>query len=493
MNDFLKKLLAGTPSDVYDYSKSPEENQMAGAALSSDKIAKDEKMNNAIDLIESPRDPARMQALDFMNQPEVIRADAIPKPANIKPSLPLAYKDKPLVLPQEEAAPEAAAPNLQELLSQVSQKKTQTDPSLIQAQQDRDDMLRSALWLKAGNTFGHAMAGGVPTDPNLLDDFKALAGNKVANILQQRAAGKEDEQLDMQRRNQVISETKAGYDIQTAAMQANDAKAQTDPNSEISKGVREYIGKLGVSIGDNVPYSQVAKLVPEFTSKYQTDLNRQAHLEGLKMKYTELADAREARSGAKSTADTEKKFASLAKDVDYRDKSSRSPGGKIMLALDTSERLSGLIGKDPSKMSSQEMRELVTGVNSLIGGSQAVSQIEHMDYNTLKRTYSEMLTKITGNPQPMNSPEVVNRVKGLVDREHKILQGQLKKDMDIKLKKYPELQNDDRVKDLYSEILGNHDDSSSSGEDPRIQSFMQKNGIKDKQEAIKILKDNGKL
>ena len=448
MNEMLKKLLEG---NVYDYSKLPIDNQVDGAALAPSNTTP--SMVMPIPQNELPRPPLK---LDFSPTPEMIEGN-IAQPSNIKPELPFAYKGKPLPKEFTDAPAEPTdtpkAATLQDLLAQVKNNRPEIDPSLIAGQKDRNEMLNQALWLDAGNTFGHSMAGGTTVDKELLSKFRDVANNKVSDVIQQRGAKKEDATEDRADRNQVITETKAGYDIEKARMQVDDETAQSKPDSAISQGIREYIRKLGVNIGDTVPYSQISKMVPEFTSKYQTDLNRQAHLEGIALK-------RELSGDDKVDKQTQKDFDGYSKAVDYRNRSSRTAGGKIMTALDISDRLSGLIGKDPSKMTSQEMRELVTGVNSLIGGSTAVNQIEHMDYATLARTYSEFATKISGKPQPMNSPEIVQRLQTLINREHGILQKQLADDMKIQRKRFPGVKDDVRVQDLEDEIMGTRSSES---------------------------------
>lgn len=480
-DDLLKKLLA---QDQADYSV-PQSKDEA--------LPIDQEMNLR-----------KLNPLDFTNEPPD-RIAPNPLPAKVSPGLPFTKKessaldnlknapdqnDAELSLNNVPAEPKKPV-SLADILAGM--KPTQNS-DLQDAQSSSNNDIRNLLMMRGANTMAQGLVLQKP-DPNFLSDNIVLARQGVQDIKDKQKADIDQREQFNKDKNQVITD-------QRAISELGNLSKEQDANSDLSKSTRSMLqsqvdaAKLPITIDPNMSYSHLVKLYPQAINQALAKMGEDSKSKDLAYKYEALNQINKDKNESKMSAVNNKQFDNFSKAVDYRNKSSRTAGGKIMTALDVSDRLSGLINKNPNDMTSQEMRELVTGVNTLIGGSQAVSQIEHMDYPTLARTYSEMSTKITGKPQPMNSPEVVNRLKSLIDREHGILAGQLKKDMDIQKKRFPSLENDDRVNALYSEILGSSPSDSKETNvlpDPRIDKFMKDNNIKDRNEAISILKKEGHL
>ena len=495
-SDFLKQLLAGG-TNIYDYAQSPDQNDLKDAALDPVNQLPTIPQRRYLDPMPTlaPNSPLMdRKMLDFSNEPDTIVADA-PDAPTAKPSLPFQYKNKPLpedVIPKEalptiEQQPSTPKITLEQMLAQASAPKR--DDELANAQSNRNSLLQNLLFIKAGNTIAQGSLGNKVND-NYLSDNMTLAGKPVEDILARHKEQRDAREEENKNKKAIIEEHKAVLDNVS-----DEAKA--DPDSELSKGVRDFVRSMGMDVSDSVSYSQLDKLVPNITSKYQTEENRASRKEVHQMMMQQRQDGLDEKNKKQLDTVLDKDFKGLAKDFDTQLASSRSGMGQLQKQLNTSKALQKLM--DGGDMTSQEMRELATGQNALIGGSNAVSQIEHMDYPSFQRSIAEQMSRATGKMVTIDSPEYKQRIQGLIDREDGRIRDQMKANMDFSLKKYPKLiKSEDRKPDVDALIDAKMNEMKAGGKkedntDEKVSRFMKDNNITDKDEAIKILKDHGKL
>lgn len=191
------------------------------------------------------------------NKPKVVTR----KPASV--TMPKPQVELPKVVQEEQPAPveqpEAKASLLDKLLTDFN--TPQRDTELDEAQKRRNEILRQLALLQGFNKIGAAIAQVKPQEDFLATQMQ-LASQPVKDIEsrreQERKMKEEKAQslrlgLDVERFKQ-DSEAK-GIDLEKAKLQLSDAKANKDPNSDISKATREAIlqrfGLAGAKI--NVP------------------------------------------------------------------------------------------------------------------------------------------------------------------------------------------------------------------------------------------------
>lgn len=225
---FLQQLIDG---NIYDYSKDAKTNDIQGMALSEPQ-ALPEKRN----VVNSPL------RMDF--EPEGITAD-LAQPANIKPELPFAFKNKPIVLPKDEPTqstqpvkPEGPSPE-----EQLASLNSTPDLSIKDAADRKDDLSRNALWLDAANTMANAISRTAPND--VTKGLRDYSSNILKDAETIKDSKEKSERLDMDKRSKFLDEKKAIFEL-------GDKQKENDPNSEVSKAFREYaksyISQSGLNI-----------------------------------------------------------------------------------------------------------------------------------------------------------------------------------------------------------------------------------------------------
>lgn len=489
MNDFLSKLLAGLP-------QSPPQDIGENDPYLDPKVLPSPLMSPMQSLQQENKD---RQAIGMQFEPEDVQAYT-PQPAKMSPSLPMTQPGNDLQIPDEVSQKQ---PSLSDILNQLP--KSSQDTELANAQSENRDNIKDILLMKAANKINTSLAQVAP-DEKYAQDFIDLSNKKVTDLQDKRKSERDLEDQDNKRRNQKISELKGDVDLQRANFELGDRQKENDPDSDVSKAFREYarsyVAQAGanIKIDDRLSYADLQKQMGTIGNAISAKMAADARKELMQMKLAETGTAKEDKA-------TDKMKADFAKDIDTQRSSQRTNLGQLQKRLNTSENLKALISQNPKDMTDPEIRELVTGVNNLIGGSLAVSQIEHMDYPTLNREYSKLVTKATGNPAGANSPGVVNRLSRLIEREEEVVRHQMKKALDFSLAKHAKLvkKDPDYVNSLLEQTIyggkaptGNAppppvSKTMDAGSDPRVEAFMKANGISDKDQAIKILKENGKL
>lgn len=138
----------------------------------------------------------------------------------------------------------------------------QRDTELEEAQARRNDLQRQLAMLKGFNQIGSSIAQVKPQD-KYLEEETNLAGMPVKDIEQRREQERKMKAekgealkfgMDVEKFKQ-DSEAK-GIDLEKARLQLKDAKANKDPNSDISKATREAIMQRFKLAGANVNVPQ---------------------------------------------------------------------------------------------------------------------------------------------------------------------------------------------------------------------------------------------
>lgn len=405
-NDFISKLLSGP---IYNYSKSPEENEKNGSALTAPNVAD----RNAAKLeqlkVARPDLYVRATPQELANRP--VDVDMSQEPLKIEADVPNQQNEQPTI--QTQSAPKFKPKSLSDLLGNLT---SQSDNELENAQQDRNDRLRNLALARAGATLGSALVQR-QTPENFLQTEMEQANLPVSDILQKRKAIADKQQ-------QAISNIKTDYDLQKAQLEMNKEEQRNDPTSDVSKAFRDYakqyieLAGAKVNVPDNLSYNDMQERMGVLGNIINTKMAMDAKRQTMLM-------TKELGMQQYNEKNLDKQEIALGKDLDFQRAGLRTNVGKLQDRLNRSENLRALLDSNPGNLTSQELRELVTGVNNLIGGSNAVTQIEHMDYPTYQRTMSELLTKVYGTPVSANSKEVEERLKSLIDREENKIKDQL--------------------------------------------------------------------
>lgn len=309
--DFIKKLLAG---NIYDYSKSSDENVEAGNALMSpnaiNTMSQEDFLKANPDLyvrrtpeeMDAPAPIAPVQAPVIAQQARVVPTATpkalpmnTPDPKSVVPELSLS--DKLNALSTQSNGPDNSVPGKIDLASLLANAQVETDNGELKSAQDkRNELLRQIMLIRGANKVGSAIAGVDPTK-DYLTGLEGYANQGVADVEQRRKAqadlkksnlenrnqtlsevksqadlnkqnfdmGLQKEDQGFQRRNQAIGEMKADFDLKKADFELGDKKKENDPNSDLSKAFNEYarsyakMAGANIKIPDGMSYSDLSK------------------------------------------------------------------------------------------------------------------------------------------------------------------------------------------------------------------------------------------
>jgi len=334
MNDLLKKLLAGIP----------QQNELVDQVGNSPAYEVAPNLNPSI--YPSPMAyPERKPTLDFTNeQPDVIQA-SVPKPT-IKPSLPFMPKQE-LPAPQEEAAPIEKRASLADLLANMSSPKK--DEELAQAQAGSNDMIYKLLMAKGANQIAQGFVN-QKNDPNFLNDHIAMAKKPVEDLQARRKSEMEQEDQGFKRKNQVLSEQKALFEL-------GDKEKENDPNSDVSKAFREYMAS----------YAKIANVPVAISDKMSmADLQKTTGMLGNIV-------------SAKMAQDAKKENAALQRESMSADKANKAD----MKNVDFIERQAKIMRESKNYKAAQSSESLVSLIDDAIKNPSAVKEIA-ATYETIK-------------------------------------------------------------------------------------------------------------
>lgn len=430
--------------------------------------------------------PLLRQPVAF-TEPEQITAQA---PVQIRPELPMMYKNSREMLPlppelQQELPPVAAkqeepkGPSLEQLLSNINAKDGSNE--LRSAQNSRNDELNQLLMLKGINKMALSQASQT-IDPDFLKENMDMARTKVPDAKDILTEGRTAQDQTNKLRKNFTDEKKAVMDI-------GDKDKENDPKSELSKSFREFKNKyyeeMGskVRVGENLAYADLAKstgaLDQSIMVAYNARLRQQDHARADAASREDKADAKAAKSETKN--------------LDWADKTATTLNKNPFIANYSKIKQNALAFDNAMKNPSG-----VTDIGALY------SYVKFLDQDSAVREGEiDLLMKAVGGFDKVKlaidkaftsgaSARVLpdNIIKAMA-QANDILKRNLSKNVNSELKRI-ELQADSRGADIRTAVPGydilKKELEPAEDTDPRIDAFMSKNGIKDRNEAISILK-----
>jgi len=466
MNDLLKKLLAGIP----------QQNELVDQVGNSPAYEVAPNLNPSI--YPSPMAyPERKPTLDFTNeQPDVIQA-SVPKPT-IKPSLPSMPKQE-LPAPQEEVAPIEKKASLADLLANLP--KPESDNELMNKQANANDTIRNILMARAANKIGASIAG-VNADEKYGQDFVDLANKDVTDLQARRKSEMEQEDQSFKRKNQVISEQKALFEL-------GDKEKENDPNSDVSKAFREYmasyakIANVPVAISDKMSMADLQKTTGMLGNIVSAKMAQDAKKENLAMQREAMSADKATKINTKNLDFAERQHDRLIKSDAYK---------KISTAEEQyTSAMSAL--KDPSGVKDIDvLYRTVRGFDPNSAVREGEISLAQQGVS-LKAQLENQMSKLGNNPRVIPK-EFIQQVLKLAEMNRTIAQKQYNRHLSGIKKNALQRGLAESDLDLIDPMLSEPQQQLTPAvDDAKIESFMKKNNIKDKNEAIKILKENGKI
>ncbi len=495
MLDFLQKLLGQPDSEesnksfLGDISNSPEQ---FASPLNADKP--NNVSQGMSDLFtshaapeqypNSPADPTPFNFSDMgmMNPPlnvnQDIQTPIVPQP-EIPNALPKPTQNmvKPVVAQQ---APQQSAPVISSSPVPAEQNVPEQD-ILGQLQDQRRQGLANVGLLSAADQIGRAIAGQGYLPEKKLD---------VSHILSQYNAPVEDY---MQKQKAELVK----LDLEKAKAQAANQKMRDDPNSEISKLARysaidglnrikrfDLASKISPNMSSTLIEDSLGKVnLSNMITNYDTQQNRLAMTQ---LNQSSKNEARLEKLDAKKQDFITQRYDNLSKSKPYQ----------FMSKMSQAKNLIDDAIRDPSGV--KDISALYAAIKAFDPDS-AVKEGEIKLMGEARSTWGKLnstFSKLGSKPRVLDK-ETLKQLQDVTNNIFKQSQQQYKMHtqpvLDQAKKRGIKEEDYSLIDPLYDSFKKTDADNQAPQNDPRIDSFMKKNNIKDRNEAINILKQHGKI
>lgn len=418
------------------------------------------------------------RTLDFTNEPPDIIQASVPKPT-IKPPLPFMPKQE-LPMQQEAQAPVEKKASLADLLANLP--KPGADNELMNKQANANDIVRNILMARAANKIGASIAG-VNADEKYGQDFVDLANKDVTDLQARRKSEIEQEDQGFKRKNQVLSEQKALFEL-------GDKEKENDPNSDVSKAFREYmasyakIANVPVAISDKMSMADLQKTTGMLGNIVSAKMAQDAKRENAALQRESMSADKATKINTKNLDFAERQHDRLIKSDAYK---------KISTAEEQYVSAMSAL-KDPSGVKDIDvLYRTVRGFDPNSAVREGEISLAQQGVS-LKAQLENQMSKLGNNPRVIPK-EFIQQVLKLAEMNRSIATKQYARHLSGIKKNALQRGLAESDLDLIDPMLSEPQQQQLAPvvDDAKVESFMKKNNIKDKNEAIKILKENGKI
>jgi hypothetical protein len=391
------------------------------------------------------------------------------------PSKKTVAKNKEEALPKSSdgPAPPELKPQISDLISQLLNSQNKNSDAAVNAR--NSNQLIDTL-AKAGSQIGAGLSRAPEADTSGLDALYKSAGESVD---------------DLSHNQKLMTDT---LKTQQAKESLSNDMAKEDPKSDISKIGREILQAASKQAGhtfeipQNISLSNMEKLLPGIEGM----ANRRLQSQALAARTKDARDDKQAMLDQRIESQTNNQV--KAETGDYTrnlDQATRTQDMFKDLRAGKYKSASNIIGALQSDVSS-----LLTGAKQT-----AVYDRSHAEINALEKTMNGYISYLQSKPKNL----LPDNYLGQLEEEVKTLKKAVIKNYARKNNEMMSGTNNPVKKELINNRFSTQlnelgydpktleSKSELSDKEPAIQSFMQANGIKDRDEAIKILKENGRL
>jgi hypothetical protein len=424
----------------------------------------------------SPEKLNAMQQQSKMAQPAPVAQKSMPAPSR----QPTAEASESIDIPAQSEPYKRLS--LQDLLSPLNKQNDE----LAAAQQGNQDFIRAALMARAANKIGSSIAG-VKADDKYGQDAIDFSNKKVSD-LQERDKAKRDA------RNQAISEAKSEIDLQKANFELGDKEKENDPNSAVSKAFREYAKSYvqaagaNIKIDDRLSYADLQKQMGSIGNIVTAKMAQDARRDNMMLAREGKIEANKTKLDDKNMQFMERQLKGMKESKNYK-------------AAQTAENLISTLEdalKNPSAI--KEIAATYQTVKSLDPDSAVrEGEIGLLQQGVSLRAKADALaSKLSDNPK-VYGPQFLKTMQDYATHQREVSRRMYEKE-------FNSVKNLGKRRGMSDEDVELMNPMPSSGytnevkstpqnydNDPRIDNFMKKNNIKDRNEAIQILKKAKRL
>lgn len=281
-------------------------------------------------------------------------------------------------MPSATPAPQMAAPQIASAVNPLDDKEMQA------AQEAARHNKAMAMGLEAGRLVSQglgSLGGGSPI---------SLDASGSGMLLKNAAAP--------------IEELATAREQQMKKMQLAEEAAKNDPKSPVSQAMREALAGMGVKLPENATYATMEKLAPQIMKNKEF----QMRLQEMAMRRQELAATKQMAASSKMD---EKERKGLTAVGAYRGEPDVS---KLKQRLEQVSSVIANIGDVKKPWTDVEKQAVQQEINAFLKGGSPTDQDARHTYKSLEGEASQLMSKISGDPQAFNDPATKQRILNFV-------------------------------------------------------------------------------
>ncbi len=378
---------------------------------------------------------------------------------------------------QPQAAMQASQPQAP-ILPQNSYGANASDQALLDAINNRNNTQLAANLSKAGSQIGAAIASKntsspIKADTSLAESVEKQAGQPITDILTQREA--KDRELKRQKE----------------LLDLNDEASLRDPNSAVSKALRDGAKLAGLSLPDDVSGKQLR----DSGINLGTLLNARQAAEARK----EAAALRMQQADQGKSDRQEMQAMRLGTMINNKVQNDKNVQNYVAQQQRFKNDLNLLSSGQPitSQMLSELEQSVVTGVRGSGGGS--LGSLQRTEMETAQRKLTNLAQQLSGKPGDLRktNPEIVKYVQDTIQRLHDGFENKINdRRAEIAESYKPVAKGNKRLEEVLDQY-GQKEDNSKEESPSKgsvsagtLKKYAEEHGI-DEDSAGKLLKQGG--
>jgi hypothetical protein len=234
------------------------------------------------------------------------------------------------------------------------------------------------------------------------------------------ASGALDQAIKTQ--DQPLTDINTQRDEYKKFLSNKDEREKNDPNSSVSKTMRDALAGMGVKIPENATYAGMEKLAPQLMKNKEFQMK----LEEMKLKREELGIAKQSAGSAKASAQQNAALTKTQQMLESMrgDKAVQQAGVDLYSAQKANELFSQF--PDPNKIPANMVHLLQAEIGKIASGaSPTLEMMKSLENPTVQAKMSKVISNFSNNPSPANAGAFLKQYKtyldGMTDTSKKVI------------------------------------------------------------------------
>lgn len=268
-----------------------------------------------------------------------------------------------------------------------------SDREFAKAQEDTKFNRRLASIMEGANKIGGSVAG-LGAGAVIADDHADTA------------------KRDFETANNPITDLTTKRKAASDLLDLQDKKAKNDPNSDVSKAMRDAMKQSGMNVADSATYGSMEKMFPVLMHHQDMQAKIAEMLQAKQLGLAQIQATREATAATKASDKADKQVIAGLHAVDsYR---GEPDIGALKKRMQNVEGTLSTLGDPNTKWTEPEKQMVQQEISAFLHGKSPTDADARHQYKSLVGDATQLESYFTGNPEAMDDPATKQRLINLV-------------------------------------------------------------------------------